>query len=969
MSNEDILAVLEGAASQDVHIIKQAEEQLKMWETNTGFYSALLDVFKTKSLNVNVRWMAVLYLKNGIMKYWKRPGITGLSEDEKTIIRRKLIESFDEEISQLAVQLAVIIGKVSRMDIKLWPDVIMHTLQAVRSENMLFRHRALLTLNQIVKELASKRLISDRKVFQEISKNIFEFLAQLSFDSFNKLICPGNVTYSYEIIEMSILLTKVLRKLLIYGATGYSAESIQIKYTQNCLQQVQSLLTIKKECRDIQLKDKYDKYLILLMKILSELQENHSSSFLPILEPALQLCLQQILSSSSNTEFKPMIIHCGNLLRSITRSYKKPKKQIVDLSEEDHIVHSANLTKDKIITRECLENLCHHIMTCYFPLTETDLEEWQSDPEGFMLVEAGESHKFLLGPCMETLFVGLFYEYKNDIVQFLVRYVEKINSFDFTTMSQADILNVSAVYKAVGLASYELFGDLDFDIWFESKLVHLLRQQSSGNALLKHHIVWMIGEWINVKFSKSNRVELYDVLRAILQDDSVDLVLRLTACKTLRCAIDDFDFIVNDFNPFVSSIFMALSKLLVSVQLCDTKMVVLNVLSIMIERIGRKVKTNAEVLLQYLPQLWELSEAHNLLRGAVVNVLVHLVKGLGADSHSLYHITLPVIHLSTSVEQPAHVYLLEDGLELWLTMLRYSKELTVDMLQLYKNLQVLFERASETLDSCLAITKSYLLLDVGMLFKEYGHGLSTVFSELLDYVKEDHASKIVKILILSFQLLPNEFLVMYQNTVLKVLKYTLKDENYPPLMVNYVTLLAHIAFRTPQAFFQLCEVYCKMNCCSYDDVMGRLFDLWLDKVDCMMLQEKKMSALSLSSLLPLKVKFVHERIGLILDLCVNVMYDLQRSGADSVSDHCAVDSLIVDEANTRIGEENEEEDSMEDAKERWLLSQDPIHTIVLLHYVRDKLNETKQSYGDEHFADAISTMDPVVAKQLMTLIS
>ena len=43
-------------------------------------------------------------------------------------------------------------------------------------------------------------------------------------------------------------------------------------------------------------------------------------------------------------------------------------------------------------------------------------------------------------------------------------------------------------------------------------------------------------------------------------------------------------------------------------------------------RCGVRIHEHAEVLIQYLPQLWEISQHHNLLRGAVVNVLNYLVQ-------------------------------------------------------------------------------------------------------------------------------------------------------------------------------------------------------------------------------------------------------------------------------------------------------------------------------------------------------
>ena len=83
----------------------------------------------------------------------------------------------------------------------------------------------------------------------------------------------------------------------------------------------------------------------------------------------------------------------------------------------------------------------------------------------------------------------------------------------------------------------------------------------------------MIGQWINVKFVKRNRIVLYEILANVLMS-SPDLVLRLTACKVLRLAIDDFDFVEEDFAPYVKDTFVALCQLLVAVELCDTKMMV-----------------------------------------------------------------------------------------------------------------------------------------------------------------------------------------------------------------------------------------------------------------------------------------------------------------------------------------------------------------------------------------------------------
>ena len=61
--------------------------------------------------------------------------------------------------------------------------------------------------------------------------------------------------------------------------------------------------------------------------------------------------------------------------------------------------------------------------------------------------------------------------------------------------------------------------------------------------------------------------------------------------------------------------------------------------------------------------------------------------------------------------QDAHIYLLEDGLELWQAVLQNVHTMTDGLLKVYRNIPSLLECASENLNMALSITKLYLLLD------------------------------------------------------------------------------------------------------------------------------------------------------------------------------------------------------------------------------------------------------------------
>lgn len=67
-----VYQALQWACSQDTVLMKQAEQKLAEWEIEQGFFTTLLNTFLDHSLDVNVRWMAAVYFKNGINKYWRK---------------------------------------------------------------------------------------------------------------------------------------------------------------------------------------------------------------------------------------------------------------------------------------------------------------------------------------------------------------------------------------------------------------------------------------------------------------------------------------------------------------------------------------------------------------------------------------------------------------------------------------------------------------------------------------------------------------------------------------------------------------------------------------------------------------------------------------------------------------------------------------------------------------------------------
>jgi hypothetical protein len=73
--------------------------------------------------------------------------------------------------------------------------------------------------------------------------------------------------------------------------------------------------------------------------------------------------------------------------------------------------------------------------------------------------------------------------------------------------------------------------------------------------------------------------------------------------------------------------------------------------------------------------LWSKSKEQHFIKGAVLKLLHELVKSLGTEFDA-QAILQPVLEHSLNANAPDAVFLLEDGLSLWLSTLRSLSQMT-----------------------------------------------------------------------------------------------------------------------------------------------------------------------------------------------------------------------------------------------------------------------------------------------------
>ena len=95
---------------------KQDKEEFER-AFRSAYRPVLQTVFLDKSLPLEVRYLAIIQLKNGIDKYWRKTATNAVTKEDKAAIRTRLLESaINEADSRLALQNALVVAKIVRFE-------------------------------------------------------------------------------------------------------------------------------------------------------------------------------------------------------------------------------------------------------------------------------------------------------------------------------------------------------------------------------------------------------------------------------------------------------------------------------------------------------------------------------------------------------------------------------------------------------------------------------------------------------------------------------------------------------------------------------------------------------------------------------------------------------------------------------------------------------------------------------------
>lgn len=559
-----------------------------------------------------------------------------IKPEEKLQIKSQLLASFNEPQDRIAVQLAVVISKIARLDCPdEWPELMPALLERINSANDLEQRRTLQILVQVVKQLSSRRLHHDRIMFEQFTLNLFDYAANLwnGFTSlyFQNVQSNAPLDLCSTNLDKATMVLRILKKLVIYGFQKPSESTRPSSLIKSILERIADLLECRLRVKSapfdyLPLLERHEKFVLKHMKVLTEFQDYHRLAFIDYAPDVLDFAFNYAFFEGSRLIFDDggrltlpnFVMHCLNLIKGY-------------LLNTDGNVYSGKPTAAEtalgeimktFFTPERLGFIMEKLLMHFFLLTPVDMASWEDDPEDYVTDEGGDSWKFSLRSCTEAFFMALFQKYSAVMTRQLLEYIGKSQALQLSESSEVnDILIKESIYNAVGLTAFHLFDEVDFDSWFNMQLLYELKIPGNNFKVIRKRILWMVGAWAAVKFAKSNRPALYQALLEHLQGTE-DMVVRLTASKVLKTVLEDFDFDAEQFLEFMEPSFNLLFHLLKEAKECDTKMNVLYVMSFIVEKMSLSMKIQADNLVGYLPRLWEEGCEHNMLRVAIISALV-----------------------------------------------------------------------------------------------------------------------------------------------------------------------------------------------------------------------------------------------------------------------------------------------------------------------------------------------------------
>lgn len=931
-----------------------------------------------------------------------------MHKDDKDAIRARLLESgLSEPDDRLALQNALVIAKIARFEYPTdWPDAIPSLVHALRSNSQLpplHLGRTLLILLHVVKELSTGRLQRTRQTMQAATPEIVHVLGQLyadtvSFWQSRLAEVDGNIApETLRAMQLSLLAIKILRRLLVVGYEHPNRDQYVVSLWSLAQQQLATFVQTRQVSSSLESTKLLEKNMLQLAKLHHEMSKDHPAAFV-LLPNSLELVrsywslakdfgesfgskeavTSAVTSSTIGTDgdvdgdrspTEKLALRGLLILRACVKMVHNPAQTFRNRTSEDkeEKARATEAVKQQLLTQGLVQEIMQVIVTKYFVFRASDLREWEEEPEEWEKREEGEGEdwEFSIRSCSEKLFLDLAIDYKEVLVEPLLQVF-----YSVATTQNEDILFKDSVYTAIGLSAPVVHEQLDFDAFIRDVLAVEVQKSGPGFNILRRRAAILIGQWISVKVSERQLV--YQIFQHLLdKDDPInDQVVRVTAGRQLCKIADDWSFTAEQFLPFAATVLSRVMHLIEEVELTETKMALLNTVSVIVERMDHNIAPFAERIVGLLPPLWEASGEEHLMKQAILTILARLVNAMKGQSLPLHSMVFPIIKGAVEPGSETQVYLLDDAMDLWAAILvQTPAPASPQLLQLVPYLFPIFELGSDNLRKALEIANSYVLLaPEHMLSDEIRSIIFTCLSNLLGTLRPEAnglVCNLVELMIQAAQRLGGESAVTRTATDLLHTGFLAKLLNglrgswtahctTGPLArsalvdgiveTDYFSILARLIVGSLEGFCQSCTTAAPVvesPSPDLDSTLTWLLEEWFSHLENVGDPgRRKLMCLALTKLLQTNQPFILLSLQLLMTVWTDVVTELREDAANPSGDSL-VYSVDV-QPDPADGPRAPEDD-----RNRESTQQDEVHSIPLPQWITMHLQQSIAAGGGE----------------------
>ncbi|CAN1333747.1 Ipo11 [Linum perenne] len=1011
LSSSDLQAIyslLTNSMSGDVSVRKPAEAALSQSESRPGFCSCLMEVITAKDLvaQVDVRLMATVYFKNSINRYWRsRRDSTGISVEEKSHLRQKLLSHLREEDYKIAMLLAVVISKIVRIDYpKDWPEFFTILAQQLQSADVLTSHRIFMILFRTLKELSTKRLPADQKNYAEISAHFFDYCWHLwqsdmrtILHSFSSLAqnCDQSAVEQrqdelYLISERWLLCLKIIRQLILSGFPS-DAKAVQLRVFSFVFQEVrpvkevspvilnaiQSLLPYYSSFKKGNGKffDFVKRATTKMMKVLVAIQDKHPYSFSDksVLPPVLDFCLNKITAPDEELfSFEQFLIQCMVMVKCVLEC-KEYKRSITGRVMDENGTTLEQVKKNmsnavggvltSLLPSERIILLCNVLIRRYFVLTANDLEEWSQSPESFHHEQDMVQWTEKLRPCAEALYIVLFENHGQLLGPVVVSILQEAMSGCPASATEITpgLLLKEAAYGAAAYVYYELSNYLSFKDWFNGALSLELSNDHHNMLIIHRKVAIVLGQWVS-EIKDDTKRPVYCGLIKLLQDK--DLSVKLAACRSLCYHIEDANFSEPQFGDLLPVCWDLCFKLFDEVQEFDSKIQVLNLISILIAHVG-EIIPYANQLVQFFQKGWEESSGESLLQMQLLVALRNFVLALGYRSPNCYNVLLPILQRGIDINNPDELNLLEDSMLLWEATLSHAPAMVPQLLTFFPCLVEILDRSFDHLQVAVNIIEDYVILGGTEFLNMHSSAVAKILDLIVGNVNNKGMISVLPVIDMLIQCFPMEVPPLINSTLQKLIIVCLGGgDDYDPsktaVKASSSAILARILVMNTNYLAQLTAepslplLLQQAGIPVPENILLSLVDIWLDKVDNVSFNQRKAFGLALSIILTLRLPQVLDKLDLILSVCTSIILG---GTDDSTEEDSSGDNMSSSRSH------GEGTIMSKELRRNQIKDSDPINRLSLENIVKENLQTCAAVHG-EAFNAAIARMHPSAFAQL-----